>query len=66
MNGTVRVRPEAELDLLTAAAWYEAQRAALGQDHVTAVAAALATLEESALIFAEALPNIRRRLNSPP
>lgn len=36
MTRRVRVRPEAELDLLVAAGWYEAQRQGLGTEFIDA------------------------------
>jgi toxin ParE1/3/4 len=57
---TVRVRPEAELDLLIAAGWYETQRARLGMEFLEELSALVASLAENALFYAEVLEGVRR------
>ena len=39
MTWRVRVRPEAELDMLFAAGWYDAQRAGLGAEFIEEISA---------------------------
>jgi hypothetical protein len=40
----VRVRPEAELDMLFAAGWYDAQRAGLGAEFIEEISALVGSL----------------------
>lgn len=60
MTWTVRVRPEAELDLLFAAGWYEAQRRGLGGEFVAELSGLIGSLAQSALLYAEVLAGVRR------
>lgn len=60
MSWTVRVRPEAELDLLIAASWYEAQRTQLGTEFLEELSVLVASLAENALFYAEVLDGVRR------
>lgn len=46
MTAPVRLRPEAEEDLLDAATWYEQHRERLGQEFLDAVDAALEAIAE--------------------
>ena len=46
MTWAVRVRPEAELDLLIAASWYETQRTQLGTEFLEEMSALVASLAE--------------------
>jgi plasmid stabilization system protein ParE len=58
----LRVRREAELDLYSAAAWYEAQHRGLGREFADAALGAMESLSYQALIHPEILPGIRRAL----
>ena len=60
MTRLVRVRPEAELDLLFAAGWYEAQRQGLGADFIEELSELIAALAENALLYAEIFEGVRR------
>lgn len=60
MTWRVRVRPEAELDLLIAAGWYEAQRQGLGTEFIDELSALVASLADNALLYAEHLEGVRR------
>jgi plasmid stabilization system protein ParE len=56
----VRVRPEAELDLLTSAGWYEAQREGLGDEFIDEMAGLIASLSENALLYPAVFEDVRR------
>jgi len=56
----VRVRPEAELDLLIAAGWYEAQRRGLSADFLADLERLIASLAENALLYAGQFDDVRR------
>lgn len=56
----VRVRPEAELDLLFAAGWYEAQRQGLGAAYIEELSALVSSLAENALLYEEFFEGTRR------
>jgi plasmid stabilization system protein ParE len=56
----VRVRPEAELDLLASAGWYEGQRAGLGDEFLDDMARLIALLAENALLHPEIFDGVRR------
>jgi toxin ParE1/3/4 len=56
----VRVRPEAELDLLFAAGWYEAQRSGLGAEFLEEMAVLMRSLASNARIYAEVFDGVRR------
>ncbi len=56
----VRVRPEAELDLLVASGWYEAQREGLGSEFVEDLSQVIASLANNALLYAEVSEGVRR------
>ena len=60
MTWRVRVRPEAELDLLFAAGWYEAQRQGLGAEFIEELSGLIASLAENALLYAEIFEGVRR------
>ncbi len=60
MTWTVRVRPEAELDLLVAASWYAAQRQGLGSEFLEELSTLVDTLSENALLYVEVLVGVRR------
>lgn len=60
MTWTVRVRPEAELDLVVAAGWYSAQRPGLGAEFLEELDSLIASLSENALLYAEVLEGARR------
>ena len=52
MSYTVRLRPEAEQDLRSAAAWYERQQAQLGQEFLDEFVKVRVMLAETPLIYA--------------
>ena len=52
MSWHLRVRPEAELDLLLAAAWYQDQQAGLGERFLEELFALVDSLRNNALIYA--------------
>jgi plasmid stabilization system protein ParE len=56
----VRVRPEAELDLLLAAGWYEAQRPGLGAEFLGELELRIASLADNALLYAAQVEGVRR------
>jgi plasmid stabilization system protein ParE len=56
----VRVRPEAELDLLVASGWYEAQRQGLGAEFIEDLSLVIASLAHNALLYAELAEGVRR------
>ena len=60
MTWRVRVRPSAELSLLAAARWYEAQRQGLGAAFSEELAQVLAWLADNALIYPELFRGVRR------
>lgn len=60
MTWRVRVRPEAELDLLVAAGWYEAQRPGLGAEFIEELSLVVASLAENALLYADLFEGVRR------
>lgn len=60
MTWRVRVRPEAELDLVIAAGWYEARRNGLGVEFLDELESLIASLANHALLYAERLEGIRR------
>ena len=60
MKWTVRVRPEAELDLLVAAGWHTAHRQGLGAEFLEELSALIASLAENALLYAEIFDGVRR------
>ena len=62
MTWTVRVRPEAELDLLVAAGWYSAQRPGLGAEFLDELDALVTSLAENALLYAQIFDGVRRAL----
>jgi toxin ParE1/3/4 len=63
VSRVVRLRPEAELDLLFAAGWYEAQRPGLGAQFTQEMADITAALAEHALMYPEILEGVRRALS---
>jgi len=60
MSRTLRVTPEAEVDIFQAALWYESERSALGSEFMLAVREMLARVEKLPLRFPEVAPGIRR------
>jgi toxin ParE1/3/4 len=56
----VRVRPEAELDLVVAAGWYESQRPELGAEFIEELSLLVASLADNALLYAEHFEGVRR------
>lgn len=60
MTWRVRVRPEAELDLLVAAGWYETQRPGLGAEFIEELSLVVASLAENALLYADLFEGVRR------
>jgi hypothetical protein len=56
----VRVRPEAELDLLVAAGWYEAQRQGLGAEFIEELSLVVTSLANNALLYADLFEGVRR------
>jgi plasmid stabilization system protein ParE len=60
VNRRVLVRPQAELDMLAAATWYEAQRPGLGTDFLDEITALVHSLADNALIYAEVTAAVRR------
>lgn len=60
MSRGVRVRPEAELDLLVSAGWYEGQRAGLGDEFLDEMARLIASLVDNAMLYPELFEGVRR------
>ena len=60
MTRRVRVRPEAELDLVIAARWYEAQRRGLGAEFLDELELLISSLADNALLYAVQLGSVRR------
>lgn len=60
MTWSVRVRPEAELDLVIAARWYEAQRRGLGAEFLDELELLISSLADNALLYAMQFGSIRR------
>ena len=60
MTWRVRVRPEAELDLLISAGWYEGQRTGLGVEFVDEMSILIGSLAENALLYPELFEGVRR------
>ena len=60
MTWSVWVRPEAELDLLVAAGWYEAQRQGLGAEFIEELSLLVASLANNALLYADLFEGVRR------
>jgi plasmid stabilization system protein ParE len=56
----VLVRPQAEVDMLAAASWYEAQRPGLGADFLDEITLLAHSLTDNALICAEVTEGVRR------
>jgi plasmid stabilization system protein ParE len=56
------VEPEAELDIVDAYDWYEAQRAGLGERFLTAVRECLDRVQEEPLAFPTVEHGVRRAL----
>ena len=63
MSRVVRLRPEAELDLLFAAGWCEAQRPGLGAQFTLEMAGVIALLADNALMYPEVFEGARRALS---
>jgi plasmid stabilization system protein ParE len=62
VSWVVRVRPEAELDLLISTGWYEGQRVGLGEEFLDEMARLIASLGDNALLYAELFEGVRRVL----
>ena len=62
MSWLVRVRPEAELDVVVAATWYESQRRGLGGEFVDEVSRTVASLADGPLQNPETFEGVRRIL----
>ena len=62
MKPSVRLRPRAETDLQEAFAWYEEQRAGLGQDFLLTVEVTLARIERNPKSFPVVHRTVRRAL----
>lgn len=62
MTIKVYIRPEAELDLVDAAAWYESQQTGLGYQFLDEVSAMFLKIEETPLLYPNVHKNIRRAL----
>lgn len=60
MTRQVRVRPEAELDLLVSFSWYEGQRAGLGGAFLDELDSLIASLVDNALLYPEIFEGVRR------
>lgn len=60
MSWLIRVRPEAELDVVAAAIWYESQRPGLGAEFAAEIARAIASLSSSPLRNPEIIDGVRR------
>lgn len=60
MSWRVRVRPEAELDLLFAAGWYEAQSPGLGADFIGEMSALVESLATNAQLYVGVFDGVRR------
>jgi plasmid stabilization system protein ParE len=56
----VRLRPEAEQDLLDAASWYEGQRSGLGKQFLDEVVAIFATIAKTPVMYPIVHRNTRR------
>lgn len=62
MTVEVRLRPEAEQDLLEAALWYEANEPGLGGQFLDCVQAALAAIAEQPVAYTVVYNSVRRAL----
>jgi plasmid stabilization system protein ParE len=60
LSWPVRVRPEAELDMLLVARWYETQRKGLGTEFIDEIARLVASLPKNALLYPERSKGLRR------
>jgi hypothetical protein len=58
----LEVRPEAELDALEAASWYDGEREALGTEFLAELRATLARIEERPLRFPLVFHEFRRAI----
>ena len=58
----VTVRPEAELDALEAAAWYEGERAGLGTQLLDELRATFSRIDEGPLRFPAVFREVRRAI----
>lgn len=56
----MKLRPEAEMDVASAADWYEAQRMGLGREFLDCVEAVLNQITERPRLFAEGYRGVRR------
>jgi toxin ParE1/3/4 len=62
MNRTIRLREEADRDLVEAASWYEDQRAGLGHDFLAEALATFRLVAEQPLRYPIARRDMRRAL----
>lgn len=62
MSREVRLRPEAEQDLVEAASWYEANQPGLGQQFLDEVQETLASIGERPLAYTLVHRSVRRAL----
>ncbi len=60
MSWVVRVRPEAELDVVIAATWYETRRVGLGREFAVEISRAFASLTDNPLRNPESSDGVRR------
>ena len=60
MTVEVRLRPEADQDLLDAALWYEGQRSGLGKQFLDEVAAIFTTIAKTPVMYPTVHRNTRR------
>ncbi|HLG17409.1 MAG TPA: type II toxin-antitoxin system RelE/ParE family toxin [Blastocatellia bacterium] len=62
MTAELIFAPEVEQDVLEAYAWYEIQRAGLGEEFLTCVDACIQTIRRHPEMYARVLENYRRAL----
>ena len=60
MTWQVQVRPEAELDTLLAARWYEGQRTGLGSKFIEEIGRLVVSLSDNALLYPRRSSGLRR------
>lgn len=62
MTGEVRLRPEAEQDLVEAATWYEGNQPGLGQQFLDEVEVTLTAIGDQPLVYTAVYRSLRRAL----
>jgi toxin ParE1/3/4 len=62
MSVGLRIRPEAEADLLEASGWYEGRRAGLGDEFLLEADRCLTLIQENPRLCAEIHRSVRRAL----